>query len=131
MRVLGLDYGSKRVGVALGDTEARIASPWKILPNTTRLDLVRSIVELAQHEQIQKIIVGIPRPLSQRELINAQMEQTQAFVRDLEAQGLSVILEDETLTSKLAASHMRERGEKGKRDDLAAAAILQSWLDKK
>lgn len=131
MRVLGLDYGSKRVGVALGDTETRLASPWRVLTVDDRLDLLRRIHELVEIEKIQKIIVGVPRSLRNRSETNQQAQDIHGFIDDLIAQGLDVEEEDETMTSGLAAAQMRERGEKGKRDDLAAANILQSWLDKK
>ncbi len=130
MRVLGLDYGSKRIGVALGDTETRIASPWCVIEvknwNAARL----AITELVVREKIKHIVVGIPRPLQQRDVENIQVQEVKRFIEELRIQGLSIEEEDEVLSSRLAASQMIQRGQKGKRDDLAACVILQSWLDK-
>ncbi len=129
MRVLGIDYGSKRVGVALGDTESRIASPWSIIEVDSRLEVLRRIMDFVKNEGAEKIVVGVPRPLGDQKFENEQVKEVRLFIKDLEAQGIPVEEADETLSSKLAAGQMIERGEKGKRDDLAAAAILQSWLD--
>lgn len=129
MRVLGLDYGAKRVGAALGDTASRIASPWTVIESDSRLDLMRRIHEIVESEKIETIVVGVPRPLGDRKRETDQAKEIRAFIADLKAQGVAVEEADESLSTKLAATQMRERGETGKRDDLAAAAILQSWLD--
>ncbi|MBU0540282.1 Holliday junction resolvase RuvX [Patescibacteria group bacterium] len=130
MRLLGIDYGSKRVGIALGDTETKIATPWEVLLNDSRLNILKAIHEIAEREGVEKIVVGVPRPLKDQTLENEQVKEIRLFIKDLEAQGIAVVEADETLTSKLAAGQMVERGEKGKRDDLAATAILQGWLEK-
>jgi len=130
MRVLGIDYGSKRVGIALGDTESKIATPWATVPNEGSLALLARIHELAARDQVEAIVVGVPRPLKNSKLENQQVLETKTFIASLRGIDLKVFEEDETLTSKLAARQVEERGEKGKRDDLAAANILQTWLDK-
>lgn len=129
MRVLGIDYGSRHVGVALGDTETRVASPWEVITTDSRLDLMRRIHEIVELEKIGTIVVGVPQPLRDRTRETDQAKEIRSFIEDLKAQGVPIVEADESLSSKLAASQMRERGESGKRDDLAAAAILQSWLD--
>ena len=129
MRVLGIDYGSKRIGIALGDTETRIATPWEVLLNDGRLNILKAIHEITVRESVDKVVVGIPHPLKDQAHENDQVKEVRLFIKDLEAQGAVVEEADETLSSKLAAGQMVERGEKGKRDDLAAAAILQGWLD--
>jgi putative Holliday junction resolvase len=130
MRVLGIDYGSKRVGIALGDTEARIASPWSVISGEDRLGVLKKIHEFIANEHVEALVVGIPKPFQGRDVENDQVKEIRLFIEDLQAQGLTVHEEDETLSSRLAATQMRESGEKGKRDDVAAAAILQSWLDR-
>ncbi len=131
MRLLGLDYGSKRIGVALGDTESRIASPWQVIEVRNREQVLNEIRELVKRERADKLVVGVPHPLGDRSLENDQVKEVREFIHDLAALEIPVEEEDEVLTSRLAASQMRERGEKGKRDDLAAANILQSWLDRR
>lgn len=130
MRVLGIDYGSRRVGVALGDTDANIASPLAILEAFPRERLFEKIRHLIQSEKIQKMIVGVPHSFQQRETENQQMKEIREFIHELAGIGVEIIEEDEVLSSRLAATQMVQRGQKGKRDDLAAATILQSWLDR-
>lgn len=130
MRVLGVDYGSARVGIALGDTITRIASPWTVLSGMDRLALLQKIHDLVVTEQIEAIVVGVPKPLKDREQTNEQIKEISQFIEDIKSQGLTVYEEDEVMSSRLAAQQVRAAGEKGKRDDLAAANILQSWLDR-
>jgi putative Holliday junction resolvase len=129
MRVLGIDYGSKRVGLALGDTESRLASPWGVIPNEGFDRLTDRISEVIDRDEVEKLIVGIPRPLKDPTSKNAQVREVQEFVDVLKTIGVKIEMADEALTSKLAAVQAKEIGAKEKRDDLAAAAILQGWLD--
>ncbi len=129
MRVLGIDYGSKRVGLALGDTESKLASPWGVIPNEGFDRLTDRISEVIDRDEVERIIVGVPRPLNDPTSQNQQVREVNEFVEVLNTLGVEVQAADETLTSKLAAVQAREAGIKEKRDDLAAAAILQGWLD--
>lgn len=131
MRVLGIDYGAKRVGIALGDTESRIASPWSVLSNDGTEKLIDEISEIMDREDAPKVIVGLPVPLVHRDHPTEQTEEVQVFIDALKGAGLDVEAVDEALSSKLAAIFAREAGHKEKRDDLAAATILQTWLDRK
>ncbi len=130
MRILGIDYGSRRTGIALGDTEAKIASPWRVIEAEEIADVIREIETIIQQEQIGQLIVGIPRPLRDRDQENGQVIAVKHFITELRKLSLPVHEEDEALSSGLAGQQMLERGQKGKRDDLAAAVILQSWLDR-
>ncbi|HWR00164.1 MAG TPA: Holliday junction resolvase RuvX [Candidatus Methylomirabilis sp.] len=129
MRALGIDYGSKRVGVALGDTDSKVASPWGVIPNEGALALVARIKEIVDRDEVKTIIVGIPRPLRDTSAENEQVRAVRTFIESLKGLGVEVVEADETLTSQLAARQALEAGEREKRDDLAAAAILQGWLD--
>lgn len=130
MRILGLDYGSARIGVALGDDETRVATPWKVLANEEIEDVLLRLHELIAREGVERIVVGVPRPLADQSRETDQAREIRAFIKRLKADGFDAVEEDETLTSKVAAQQAREQGIKGKRDDLAAAAILQTYLDK-
>ena len=140
MRILGIDYGSKRVGVALGDTETRLASAWEVLANGGDLnDLVVRVAAVAKREDAKTIVVGIPRPLKDASLENAQIREIRGFIVALRDVGLDVEEWDESLTSQIAARQEqagrpltaagRQKSGGVKRDDLAAAAILEGWLD--
>lgn len=128
-RVLGIDYGSKRVGVALGDTDSKVASPWGVAPNEGALALVARIKEIVDRDEVGTIVVGIPRPLRDTSAENEQVRAVRTFIESLKGLGVEVVEADETLTSRLAARQAQEMGEMEKRDDLAAAAILQTWLE--
>lgn len=127
MRVIGIDYGSARVGVSLGDTETCIASPWGILENKNRAYLKKELQDLCAHEAVTLIVVGLP--LAKDGSDTAQTEDIRAFVAYLLEEGFEVVAMDERFTSRIAEHYIHERGEKKKRDDLAAAVILQGWLD--
>lgn len=130
MRVLGIDYGARRTGIALGDTEAKIASPWRVIEVKDVTGLIQEIKTIVEQEQIGQIVVGVPRPFRGRDEDNQQVLEVKDFIKELGVLSVPIHEEDEVLSSGLASQHMRERGEKGKRDDLAAAVILQSFLDR-
>lgn len=130
MRILGIDYGEKRVGIALGDTESGIATPWGVVPNEGALALLARIHDIVNRDLVEAIVIGIPRPLRDASMENEQVRAVRSFMSGLEGLGIPVHEEDEALTSRLAARQAEEMGEREKRDDLAAAAILQTWLDR-
>lgn len=131
MRVLGIDFGERRVGLALGDTEARIASPWRVVAVTSDAEAVAGIAETVEAEGVEALVLGWPRPLGDAHADTPQTARVAAFERELASLGLPVHREDEALTSRAAAVLARDAGLKGKRDDMAAAAILQTWLDRR
>lgn len=131
MRILGIDYGAKRVGLALGDTESKIATPWSVVPNEGALALLAKLQAVITEEQVKGVVIGIPRPLRSPNMENDQVREVRKFIEGLSGLGVDVHEEDETMSSGLAARQMQEMGEKGKRDDLAAAVILQTWLDRR
>lgn len=130
MRILGIDYGEKRVGIALGDTESGIATPWGVVPNEGSLALLARIHDIVERDLVGAIVIGIPRPLRDASMENEQVLAVRSFMGGLEGLGIPVHEEDEALSSRLAARQAEEMGEREKRDDLAAANILQTWLDK-
>jgi putative Holliday junction resolvase len=130
MRVLGIDYGSKRVGLALGDTETRLASPWGLIPNDGFDRLSDRISEVIDRDEVEMIVIGVPHPLRDPSFENEQVREVREFIEVLKHTGIQIQTADETLTSKIAARQSKQAGSSGKRDDLAAAAILQGWLDR-
>lgn len=130
MRILGIDYGGARVGVALGDTETRVASPWRVIANEDLEETVDRLGEIAKQEQAEKFVVGMPRPLADQLGSSDQTREVQLFMEKLSRLGLPMEEENETLSTAMAAKQAEQMGEKKKRDDLAAAVILQSYLDR-
>ena len=139
MRVLGIDYGARRIGLALSDATATLASPWRLLTRppseaeTLRL-ISDEIARLAAADDgLEAVVVGWPRRLDGSP--NDQTPLVEAFTRALEARiALPVILQDERLSSHEAEQRLsvRERDwrrRKAKLDAAAAAVILQDYLD--
>ena len=139
VRVLGIDYGARRIGLALSDATATLASPWRLLQRppseaeTLRL-MINEINILAKDDDgLEAVVVGWPRRLN-----GSPTEQTpivEAFANALRAQiSVPVILQDERLSSheaesRLAARESDWRKRKAKLDAAAAAVILQDYLD--
>jgi len=137
--VLGIDYGARRIGLALSDATATLASPWRLLQRppseaeTLRL-LIAEITTLANDDDgLEAVVVGWPRRLNGSP--TGQTPIVEAFANALKAQiAVPVILQDERLSSheaesRLAARETDWRKRKAKLDAAAAAVILQDYLD--
>ena len=137
-RIIGLDIGERRIGVAVSDPSATLARPVTTL-KTTGLDgnaLQVSLAEvrrLVEDDPVDAIVVGLPRRLDGS--ANAMTPRVQRFAERLrDGAGLAVILQDERLTSMEAESRLAEREKdwrvrKEQLDAAAAAIILQDYLD--
>lgn len=140
VRVLGIDYGARRVGLALSDASGTLASPWRLLerpasePATLRLlgDLIDEL--RADDDGLAAVVLGWPRRLDGSP--THQTPLVEALAKKLEKHtGLRVILQDERLSSHAAEERLVERGardwreRKRKLDAAAAAVILQDYLD--
>ncbi len=133
MRILGLDYGSRRIGVAFCDELGMTAQGAATLIRKNReADLV-AIAELVRRYDIKRIVIGYPLRLDGSE--GVQCEKINRFCRRLEARfSIPVIRWDETLSTKEAEEILRRRGmapkkRKGIVDRIAASIILQGYLD--
>jgi putative Holliday junction resolvase len=136
---LGIDYGARRIGLALSDATATLASPWRLVQRppseaeTLRL-MITEINTLAQDDDgLEAVVVGWPRRLN-----GSPTDQTpivEAFANALRSRiGVPVVLQDERLSSHEAESRLatREadwRKRKARLDAAAAAIILQDYLD--
>jgi putative Holliday junction resolvase len=139
VRALGVDYGERRIGLALSDPTGLLASPWKTLENDANLERAASRVadELAtvpdESYGVQVIVIGLPRRLNGE--ANDQTARVRAFSsRVAERTALPVVLQDERLTSHeadalLAVRERDWRKRKARLDETAAALILQDYLD--
>ena len=123
MRYIGIDYGKKRVGVAVSDEAGRFALPKEVLAKDEKL--VEKISFMAKENGSAAIIVGESKDYKGKD--NSIMEKIAFFKGELEALGIKVILEPEFMTSYAA---QRFQGKNELHDASAAALILQSFLDK-
>ena len=136
MRNLGLDYGSKTVGVAVSDplglTAQSVETIWRKQENKLRQTLAR-IEELAAEYQAEKIVLGLPKNMNNT--IGERAEKTLEFREMLERRtGLQVVMWDERLTTveaerTLMEASVRRENRKQYLDQLAAVFILQGYLD--
>jgi putative Holliday junction resolvase len=134
-RILGIDYGVRRIGVAVADTELRIAMPLTTLEgrNDVTRD-ARNVADLGAVEQAQSFVVGLP--LSMNGADSAQTGLTRRFAAELgRLSARPVALQDERLSSAAADDAMAAAGapaaaRAGHRDSIAAQQILQSYLDR-
>ena len=134
MRILGLDVGSRRIGVAISDPDGIMAMPLKVIGGTSRDDAAEQIREMLREYDVGRIIVGMPRSLDGT--MGKQAAEVEDFVSFL-SQRTSVAIDtwDERLStvtaSRMAAEAGRGRGRSRKEvDDLAAVVILQGYLDR-
>lgn len=132
-RALGVDVGSKRVGLAVSDPAGTIATPCDTLPGSDDPGEIAAAVLVAVAEHAcDTVVVGLPRALSGGE--TASTRQARAVAEALEEAGAEVALWDERLSSveaerTLLAAGRRRAQRRTERDRIAAALILQGWLD--
>jgi len=133
MRVLGLDLGSKRIGVALSDPEGAIASPLTTLERCGAARDLAALAELVREHEVGEIVVGLPLHMDGRR--GPEAEAARGFARQLSASlGIPVNMLDERLTTVEAEHALRESGRKGKKrraviDAVAASILLRTWLE--
>lgn len=132
MRILGLDIGQRRIGVALSDPEQLCASALTVIERKNDTTALLEIMDIAEKHQVERIVIGLPRSLDGS--IGPQAQKVQAFAKKL-SQQLPVESWDEWLSTAAAerlllAAGVRREQRKKHRDALAATIILQSYLDR-
>ena len=124
MKVLALDYGSARTGVAVSDPTGTLARPLEVVENALAPAGLKHLAELAEREGVEQIVVGLPVTL--RGERGAQAEETEAFVSALRAvTAVPIESFDERFTTKLAEAQPSEAPS----DAVAAAHLLSTYLE--
>jgi putative holliday junction resolvase len=124
MRLLGIDYGKKRVGIAISDDKGMMAFPKAVLPNDNYL--VSEIAKLAKSQGVETIVLGESKDFKM--IDNPIMSRIKMFKDELErASGIVVVYEPELLSSHQAAHF---QGKTDAIDASAASIILQSYIDR-
>ncbi len=133
-RMLGLDVGERRIGVALSDPEGILASPLMVINRTRDKADIEAILGLVRQHEVTRVVVGLPRSMDGS--IGQQAERVQNFIGML-SEFLEIPLEtwDERLSTLAAERLMADAGlkrgkRKEQRDALAAALVLQGYLDR-
>lgn len=133
-RILGIDYGSVRIGLALSDPTGTLASPLPHLENKSLSHIQTALMELIRIHEIQKIVVGLPRNMDGS--YGPAAEKVRDFISQIQ-KGLSVPMEtqDERLTTVQASKQLSQMGMnqkdlRKKIDSSSASLILQQYLDR-
>ena len=132
-RVLGIDYGERRIGLALSDPMRIIAKPLKIIDRKKTIDYISEILNISEEKKANIIVVGLPLTLRGKK--SKQTEVVQKFIEKLTQLGtIPVVPVDERLSTIAAIKSLQEQGvktghAKGRVDETAAAIILQEYLD--
>ena len=132
-RAMGIDYGERRIGLAISDPLFIIAKPFKIIDRKKTINYFDEILKITIEYGIKKIIVGIPLKLNGEHTL--QTKVVYGFIKELSlVYSHEIITIDERLSSVSAKNYLIEQGiktghNKGRIDETAAAIILQEYLD--
>jgi len=135
MRILGLDLGTKTLGIAISDRLGLIANPYKTIRFNNEEELLRALDALIKNEKIEKIVLGNPKNMNNSEA--AASNRSITFKKVLEERyHLEVILVDERLSTKeaeniLISGDLSRKKRKAVIDGVAATIILESYLNRK
>ena len=133
-RILGIDYGKKRIGLAMSDIMGIIAQPFDVIESKGLANDVINILQIVKDKEVSTIVVGIPKNMNNTE--GEMAETAKNFVEELKKQTeIPVEVMDERLTTVQAERMLTEEANisrkkrKGVRDKIAATFILQTYLD--
>jgi len=126
MRILGIDYGRSKIGLAMGETDANLATPFGVVKNSD--NVLQELADLISLEGVSKVIVGVP--YDEEMELSKQAEEVMLFVDTLKEK-IIVPLEtiDERFSTAQAKRLMLDDDIKGEDDAIAAMTIVQSYLD--
>ena len=132
-RALGIDFGTKRVGLALSDRSNMIASPYKTLNYVSGKDLITQLEIIVTKNDIEILVLGLPINMKGED--TAQTMKVRNFKEILSALRIPIVYEDERLSSvsainSLMLQNVKTGHNKPEIDKTAAAIILQQYLDK-
>ncbi len=134
MKILGIDFGLKRVGLAISDAEGIFAFPLKVIDRTTRDALFDELLAIIEQEKVGEIVLGLPLSLEGEDTLTTR--QVRNFAQSLGRRTpLPIHLVDERLSSIAAEEELKEAGRWNRKtkkslDSQAATVILRTWLEK-
>ncbi len=130
-KIMALDVGTKRIGIALSDFLHVIATPHSTIARVPENMAVENVLKIARENHVEKIVVGLPKNMDETE--GAQAQDCRDFAQKI--QGFDIIFEDERLTSEEAENRLRERKidfkkNKGLVDMESACVILEQYMSR-
>lgn len=135
MRILGIDFGDARTGIAVSDANEFMASPVTVIKETDFDEVIKKSASYAKEYKVGRIVVGYPKNMNGT--IGDRAQKSELFSKNLnELSGIEVTLWDERCTTMVAAAYMNATDTHGKKrkntiDAAAATIILQDYLDYK
>ncbi len=131
-RILGVDYGDSRIGLAISDETKSIAFPYKTIKNENLDFLLDFFRELNFEKNIESLVIGLPLGMNGKE--NRQTKNVRIFSKSIGILGIPIFFQDERLTSisakkSLIKQNIKTGHNKEKIDERAAAIFLQQFLD--
>lgn len=133
MRILAIDYGEKRIGLAISDEDGRVAVPFGIIENAGVEQVREGLKKIVREEHIGTLLVGMPMALEGK-TTNPVLEKVRSFIEDFRQHFLIPIETiDERFTTKEAERRMEDvpRKFRAQKDALAATIMLQEYLDQR
>ena len=133
MRILAIDPGTVRLGLALSDPSGTVAQPLSVLTRRSEPEDLKALADLVNRHEVGMIVIGLPRLMNGR--LDAAAHQAQAFGAQVaRATGRPVAYWDERLTSVAAERYLIEQGKRRSKrrqeiDRMAATLLLQGYLD--
>jgi putative Holliday junction resolvase len=133
-RILGIDYGTKRIGLAVSDPMQILATPYKTLPNTNQKKVLSELVNIIQEKDVSAIIVGMPYHMNGRS--GDKVNRVRKFIKHLnDMVNIQIITWDERWSTTSAHKSLLERQKSPSKerhiiDQIAASFILQNFLDR-
>ena len=133
-RVLGIDFGRARIGVAISDELGLLAHPLETIPGAKVDAAARRVAEIARDKDVERVVLGMPRHMNGE--LGAAADEVTIFAEKLRPLlACEVVLWDERLTTMAANRALRDAGQKTRRtrgfvDQVAAQMILQGYLDR-
>ncbi|MCL2807283.1 MAG: Holliday junction resolvase RuvX [Coriobacteriia bacterium] len=133
MRIMALDLGEKRTGIAISDASGLLAHPLEVIPTHEVIGNAPSFKRLLDNYDVELLVVGLPVSLDGRE--HSQAARIRNMATQLETlYALPIVYADERLSSKEAKQVLRqlgynEKNMRGKTDKIAACIMLQAWLE--
>jgi len=122
MKYLGVDWGEKRIGLAIGEDEVKLASPFKIASD------FQELVKIIKNEEIEVVVIGVPYSIS--DVTHKLPQRFSDFLASLKkAIDIPIKEVDERLSSKAGDARIGDKKTKASRDEIAAMEILQSYFD--
>lgn len=135
MKIMSVDYGDRRTGIALSDIRGILASPLTVIKESYQPKLAKEIVSLAVDNDIKTVVIGLPRNMDGSYGYRCdECKSLGEAISNINAE-LNICFEDERLTTVMAHNVLSENNVRGKKrkdtvDAVSAVMILQSYLDK-